>query len=62
MTLFETLKKELKPQQVKMDKCICCGQLTDEMNMIADDVDEDGQPTGYRDFCHNTCYEYMQEI
>jgi hypothetical protein len=61
MTLFETLKKELKPQQVKMGKCIYCGETTEETQVIADDVDEEGQATGCREWCCPNCYENMKD-
>ena len=42
-------------------KCIYCGEMTEETNVIADDVDEEGNVTGCREFCCNNCYENMKD-
>lgn len=45
----------------KQGKCCQCGKDTFDIHPFADDVDEDGQPTGYNDFCCDNCFESLQE-
>ena len=58
--LFEHLKDVLGPEDPR-GKCIYCGELTVDVHLIADDVDEDGRMTGCKEFCCDNCYENMME-
>lgn len=51
-----------KPSKKEKGKCVVCDKMTTEMNRFCDGVDEEGQPDSvYKDFCHENCYEYLNE-
>ena len=43
-------------------KCHECGNYTSHKQQFADDIDEEGNATGYEDFCCDVCWERLQEI
>jgi hypothetical protein len=57
--LFDYLKDTLMPQ--KSGKCCQCGELTQHTEIIADDVDEEGNATGCRDYCCERCYDRLND-
>jgi hypothetical protein len=54
--LFDFIQDTFMPKNY--GRCIYCRKITDETNVIADDVDEEGHPTGSREFAHNECCEH----
>lgn len=57
------------PNQIKMKKmiykilklfglglCTCCGRVTGEIGRFSDDPED---TSGYPDWCHEECYEYL---
>ena len=54
--LYKLLRKWLK-----ISKCCRCGKWTRTKHPFADDIDEEGQPTGYMDYCCDECFNYFLE-
>lgn len=61
--IITAIRKKKVSEMIKTfrGKCMKCGEMTEERHKFTDDFDEEGQPTGYSEWCCDECFDDLQE-